>query len=65
MIAIPAFFRRKGVEAKAKGAASEEKQGQAQAAKASGFLGGAYERTQDLMVGHDGERVGFRKPVQG
>jgi hypothetical protein len=26
---------------------------------------GAVEKTQDLLVGHDGERVGFRKPMQG
>jgi hypothetical protein len=27
-------------------------------------LTGAAERTQDLLVGHDGERIGFREPVQ-
>lgn len=27
-------------------------------------LTGAAEKTQDLLAGHDGERVGFRKPVQ-
>ncbi len=29
------------------------------------FVGGMPERTQDLRGRHDGERVGFRKPVQG
>ncbi len=29
------------------------------------FMGGATERTQDLLGRRDGERVGFRKPVQG
>jgi hypothetical protein len=28
-------------------------------------MGGGYEKTQNLLAGHDGERVGFRKPVQG
>jgi hypothetical protein len=27
-------------------------------------LTGAAEKTQDLLVGYDGERVGFRRPVQ-
>ena len=33
--------------------------------KPSRFLGGAPERTQDFLGRQDGERVGFRKPVQG
>ena len=33
--------------------------------KPSRFAGGRPERTQDLLGRQDGERVGFRKPVQG
>jgi hypothetical protein len=33
--------------------------------KPSRFMGGLPERTQDLRGRRDGERVGFRKPVQG
>jgi hypothetical protein len=33
--------------------------------KPSRFMGGMPERTQDLLGRQDGERVGFRKPVQG
>jgi hypothetical protein len=33
--------------------------------KPSRFMPGASEKTQDFLGGHDGERIGFRKPVQG
>jgi hypothetical protein len=33
--------------------------------KPARFTGGKPERTQDLRGRQDGERVGFRKPVQG
>jgi hypothetical protein len=33
--------------------------------KPARFMGGMPERTQDLRGRQDGERVGFRKPVQG
>ncbi len=29
------------------------------------YIGEVSEKTQDFLGGHDGERVGFRKPVQG
>ncbi len=29
------------------------------------FAGGATEKAQDYLGGRDGERIGFRKPVQG
>ncbi len=65
MIGILAFFKRKRADAKAEAAPSEEKLRRADLRKPAHFLSGACEKTQDLLVGHDGERVGFRKPVQG
>ncbi len=65
MIGILGFFKRKRPQLTAKNAPSEEKQRQPEPGKSARFMGGACEKTQDLLVGHDGERVGFRKPVQG
>ena len=67
MISFRALFKRKRAEATAKSAPPEEKQPlKPEPKRAARFLGGACEKTQDLLVGgHDGERVGFRKPVQG
>jgi hypothetical protein len=65
MIRLPAFFRRKRADATAKAAPPEESPRQPEPRKAARFMGGASEKTQDLLAGHDGERVGFRKPVQG
>lgn len=66
MIDLLAIFkRRKRAEITVKNAPPEEKQRQPEPRKPARFMGGAYEKTHDLLVGHDGERVGFRKPVQG
>ncbi len=65
MIGLPAFFKRKRADATAKSAPLEERPSQPEPRKAARFMGGACEKTQDLLAGHDGERVGFRKPVQG
>jgi len=66
MIDLLAIFKRsKRAEITAKSAPPEENQRQPEPRKPARFMGGAYENTHDLLVGHDGERVGFRKPVQG
>ena len=65
MIDLLAIFRRKRADATAKSAPPEGKPRQPEPRKAARFMGGAYEKTQDLLAGHDGERVGFRRPVQG
>ena len=65
MIGILAFMKRKRADATDKGAAATEKPPQPKKGKPTRFMGGSFEKTQDLLVGHDGERVGFRKPVQG
>ncbi len=59
------FRRRKGAEPKAQNALPDEKVHKPEPNRPSRFMGGACEKTQDLLAGHDGERVGFRKPVQG
>ncbi len=65
MIGLLAFFKRKRAELTAKKTLPEEKQLQPESGKPARFMGGACEKTHDLLAGHDGERVGFRKPVQG
>jgi hypothetical protein len=66
MIDLLAIFkRRKPAEITATNPPPEEKQRQPDLRKPARFKGGACEKTQDLLAGHDGERVGFRKPVQG
>ncbi len=65
MISFRALFKRKRAEATAKSAPPEEKPLKPEQKRSARFMGGACEKTQDLLVGHDGERVGFRKPVQG
>ena len=66
MIGLLFFFRRKPKEKVMKEAASPHPAAPGQAAgKPSRFTGGMPERTQDLLGRQDGERVGFRKPVQG
>lgn len=65
MIWLPAFMRRKRVIAAASEPAAKEKPSQPPVSRPPRFMGGAPERTQDLLTVHDGERVGFRKPVQG
>ena len=65
MIDILAFFKRKRADGAAKSAPPEEKPSQLEPGRPTRFMGGACEKTQDLLAGHDGERVGFRKPVQG
>ncbi len=65
MIRILEFFKRKRAEFTANKAPQEEKRRQTEPRKAARFMGGACEKTQDLLVGHDGERIGFRKPVEG
>jgi len=64
MIDLLAIFKRRK-RAEITGAPPEENQRQPEPRKPARFMGGAYENTHDLLVGHDGERVGFRKPVQG
>jgi hypothetical protein len=63
MISLLALLRWKRADAVAKSAPPDEQPRQPR--KAARFIGGGYEKTQDLLAGHDGERVGFRKPVQG
>jgi len=66
MIDLLAIFkRRKRAEITAKNIPPQEKHCQPEPRRPARFIGGGYEKTQDLLVGHDGERVGFRKPVQG
>jgi hypothetical protein len=67
MIGLLAIFKRgKRAELTAQNAPPpEEKQRQPEPRIPARFMGGACEKTHDLLVGHDGERVGFRKPVQG
>jgi hypothetical protein len=65
MIGLAAFLRRMRAIASAKSASPEERPPQPEPGKPARFMGGGYEKTQDLLAGHDGERVGFRKPVQG
>ena len=64
MISILGFFKRKRPQITAKNAPPEEQRRQPEPRKVARFMGGACEKTQDLLAGHDGERVGFRKPVQ-
>ena len=65
MIGFLALFRRKQADADGGSAPPEEQSRQPEPRKSAWFMGGGYEKTQDLLAGHDGERVGFRKPVQG
>ena len=65
MIGLLALFRRKQAAATANSAPPDEQSRRPEARKAVWLMGGGYEKTQDLLAGHDGERVGFRKPVQG
>jgi len=66
MIGLPFFFKRKRIEAGEKPAGSAQPAVPARMReKPSRFMGGVPERTQDLLGRQDGERVGFRKPVDG
>ncbi len=65
MIGLSAFLKRRRAVATVQSAPLEEKALQPELRKSARFTGGAGEKTQDLLIGHDGERVGFRKPVQG
>ncbi|MGA7327141.1 MAG: hypothetical protein WBX25_22315 [Rhodomicrobium sp.] len=67
MIWVPFFGKRRRTRAKEKPAAAQSPEIPAQqAGKTSQFNGGITERTQNLLGGHhDGERVGFRVPIQG
>ncbi len=66
MIGLPSFFKRKPRSPRASpGAAREEAPPAPKPDKPYRFAGAACEKTQDLLTGgHDGERVGFRKPLQ-
>jgi hypothetical protein len=64
MIGLGLFFKRKRMEDAAKPAPQPIQPAKPQE-KPSRFMGGAPERTQDFLGRQDGERVGFRKPVQG
>jgi hypothetical protein len=60
------LFRRKREDPAEKPAAKPSPAAPAQRQeKPSRFMGGMPERTQDLRGRQDGERVGFRRPVQG
>jgi len=66
MIRLFFLLRRKRGNAMKKPAAEPSPAAPAQRQeKPSRFMGGMPERTQDLLGRQDGERVGFRKPVQG
>jgi hypothetical protein len=65
MIWLRAFMRRKRAAAVGNELAAQKKTNQPPVSRPPLFTGGAKERTQDLLSVHDGERVGFRKPVQG
>ena len=58
---VPLFKRKRAITV----AESSEKPRQPDTARTALFSSGACERIQDLLISHDGERVGFRKPVQG
>jgi hypothetical protein len=65
MIGLPAFLRRKPKSVQPPGAAADEKAPPASnQAKPPHFAGAAGEKTQDLLAGHDGERIGFRMPLE-
>ncbi len=66
MIGFSFFFKRTAAKPAEAAAAKPSPAVQPQRnEKPSRFTGGATERTQDLLGRMDGERVGFRKPVQG
>jgi hypothetical protein len=65
MIAIPGFMKRKRPDPSQKDEGPAEKPAEPLAGRPRRFMGGSPESTQDLLTIHDGERVGFRKPVQG
>ncbi len=66
MIGLPAFFRRKPQAARASGATAKAETPPApKADNPVRFPGATCEKTQDLLTGHDGERIGFRKPLEG
>ncbi len=60
---ILAFLKRKQSGPKPKDDAATDKPQQAKIAKSARFAGGATEKTQDLLISHDGGRVGFHGPV--
>jgi hypothetical protein len=64
MIGLPAFLRRKLKSAQTP-AADEKAPPAPRPAKQPNFAGAVGEKTQDLLAGHDGERIGFRKPLEG
>jgi hypothetical protein len=64
MIRLSIFFRSKRQDATEK-PASNSPPATRSPEKPARFMGGIPERTQDLRGRQDGERVGFRKPVQG
>ena len=65
MIRLLALFRWKRADATTKSAPPYDRPPPPEPRKPPRFMGGGYEKTQNLLAGHDGERVGFRKPVQG
>ncbi len=66
MIGLPFLSKRKRTDASEKPAStSEPAVPPRRPEKPSRFMGGVPERTQDLLGRQDGERVGFRKPVDG
>ena len=64
MIWLRAFMRRRRAVV-GNEPADRKETNQSPVSRPPRFAGGAPERTQDLLSVHDGERVGFRKPVQG
>jgi hypothetical protein len=66
MIGLPSFLKRKPQAARPPAAtAATETPPAPKPGKPLHFPGAAGEKTRDLLVGHDGERVGFRKPIEG
>ncbi|MGO9546032.1 MAG: hypothetical protein ACLPPF_14730 [Rhodomicrobium sp.] len=66
MIGLPLFSKRKRDETAGKPAVPAQPAAPKQRPeKPPRFMGGVPERTQDFLGRQDGERIGFRKPVEG
>jgi hypothetical protein len=66
MIGLPSFFKRKPKALQVIAATPEKSPPPApKQDRQFRFAGAAGEKTQDLLTGHDGERVGFRMPLEG
>jgi hypothetical protein len=63
VIGLPSFLKRKQLAASA-AASAEPLPAAPKPEKPYHVTGEACEKTQDLITGYDGERIGFRKPLQ-